>query len=136
MTGRGEPRAAPLVALALAAMTAPLAPGTGAAAPAQTVTVRLVDDRFIPDHLRFRRGETYRLVLENHGHELHEFSAPQFMKAIAIADPQVLAAGGNEVVLQPGETKELSFTARDPGHYGLTCADHDWDGMTGDITVE
>jgi len=39
-------------------------------------------------------------------------------------------------VLQPNEQKDLYFIARRPGQYDMRCADHDWAGMTGDITVE
>jgi len=41
-----------------------------------------------------------------------------------------------EVVLQPNEQKDLYFVALRPGHYDMWCADHDWAGMIGDITVE
>ena len=39
-------------------------------------------------------------------------------------------------VVRPGETKNLYFVSREPGHFPLWCADHDWAGMTGDITIE
>ena len=57
-------------ALLVAACGAP-APGPVA------VTVDLVDYRFVPDHLVFRRGIAYRLHLENKGGEQHEFTAPE-----------------------------------------------------------
>ena len=44
--------------------------------------------------------------------------------------------GGNEVLVKPAAQKELHFIARMPGRYPLICADHDWDGMVGEITVE
>lgn len=34
---------------------------------AEMVSVRLIDDRFVPDKLRFRVGTLYRLRLENAG---------------------------------------------------------------------
>jgi uncharacterized cupredoxin-like copper-binding protein len=93
-------------------------------------------DRFRPDHLGFRQGVRYRLRLENSGAQLHEFTAPAFFKAIDLANPDVLAAGGQEVILQPGEWKEVYFAARQPGRYRLTCADHDWASMVGEIVIE
>jgi plastocyanin len=38
--------------------------------------------------------------------------------------------------MQPGETKDVFLTAHRPGTYDLRCADHDWDGMVGGITVK
>ena len=103
---------------------------------AVSVTVRLVDERFVPDSLVFKRGVPYRLRLENTGHHMHEFTAPEFLKAVTVRNPEVLVEAKNEVLLQPGEHKELYFVAPAPGQFALTCADHDWDGMTGSITVE
>jgi uncharacterized cupredoxin-like copper-binding protein len=103
---------------------------------AQTVTVAMAEYRFIPSELKFRRGVAYRLRLENSGAELHEFTAPDFLHAVDLRDPAVLAAGQNEVVVTPGSSKDIYFVARQPGTYVLTCADHDWAGMTGSITIE
>jgi uncharacterized cupredoxin-like copper-binding protein len=103
---------------------------------AQLVAVRLVDDRFIPEKFSFRHGVPYHLHLENNGTTMHEFTAPEFFKAIYVKNLDVMEAEHNELLLQPKEQKDLYFVAPNPGHYSLTCADHDWDGMTGDITVE
>ena len=43
---------------------------------------------------------------------------------------------GTEIVLQPHETKEVEFVAQRPGTYPLACADHDFEGMTGEIVIE
>jgi uncharacterized cupredoxin-like copper-binding protein len=103
---------------------------------AQLVTVGLLDDQFVPDKLAFRAGVPYRLRLENRGKEMHEFTAPEFLKTVEVKNPEVLEQAGNEVLVQPGKAKELVFVAKKPGRYPLTCADHDWDGMVGEITVE
>jgi uncharacterized cupredoxin-like copper-binding protein len=102
----------------------------------EVVRVELVDYRFVPDHLTFRHGVTYRLHLENTGKELHEFTAPDFFAEAVVRDPGKLANGGQEVVVQPGETADIDLLPQRPGHYDLTCADHDWDGMVGSIEVE
>ena len=120
-------------ALALLAMTASLALAQGSE---ERIVVHLVDDRFVPDKLVFRPGVDYRLELRNDGKEMHEFTAPEFFKAVAIRNPEVLERAAPEVLLQPGERKELRFAAQQPGRYPLTCADHDWDGMVGEILVE
>jgi len=104
----------------------------------QTVTLDLVmiDYRFIPDHLTFEHDVHYRLHMENHGKETHEVTAPTFFATADIDNPEVLNRERTEVVMQPGEVKDLYLTARRPGTYDLRCSDHDWDGMVGGITVE
>ena len=110
--------------------------GAAHAQDAQVLTVRLVDDQFVPDKLTFRVGIPYVLRLENRGQEMHEFTAPEFITTIQIANPDVLEQAGNEVLVEPGKAKELRFVARKPGRYPLICADHEWDNMVGEITVE
>jgi plastocyanin len=103
---------------------------------AQPVDVTMVEYRFIPDHLTFRRGLAYRLHLENHGKELHEFTAPDFLASVTVRDPRVLWTGGQEVAVQPGASADIDFIPRRSGRYDLSCADHDWAGMTGQIIVQ
>jgi uncharacterized cupredoxin-like copper-binding protein len=117
-----------LVVGAFAALGAP--PAT-----ADDVVVRLVDDRFEPAELVLEHGKSYRLRLENRGRELHEFKAAAFFGAAKIENRAVLTPDGSEVVLQPGQTKEVELVAPAPGSYELSCPDHDWDGMIGKIVV-
>lgn len=102
----------------------------------EPINVMLIDDKFVPDHLTFRHAMPYRLHLENHGKELHEFTAPEFFSASVMRDPAVLKNGGQDIVVQPGATADVDLEPLKSGSYKLTCADHDWDGMTGDITVK
>ena len=113
--------------------------GSGVAAdgsPARPLTVVASEYQFSPAKLSFKRGVAYRLHLENHGKELHEFHAPDFFKAVELGDPTVLNADKTEILIHPGEAKDLTFVAKKPGRYKLICADHDWAGMTGSITVK
>jgi uncharacterized cupredoxin-like copper-binding protein len=103
---------------------------------AEVVNVITTEYTFTPSRLRFRRGVAYRLHLENPGSEMHELTSLDFFKAIEMKNPEVLVAAGNEVVLQPKEQKDVYFIPRKPGRYELTCADHDWAGMTGEIVIE
>ena len=57
-------------------------------------------------------------------------------KGFKINNPNVLNADKTELVLRPGETKDLYFIPRQAGHFKLVCPDHDWAGMIGEITVE
>lgn len=121
-----------LVAAAAGAMGAPKIDRS----KAETVTVTMVEYRFEPDRLVFRRGTAYRLHLDNRGRELHEFTAAAFFKAVQLGNPEILARQGQEVVLQAGEQKDVYFIPLRAGRYPLTCADHDWEGMIGDIIVQ
>lgn len=126
--------------LLVAAVAWASAPAAGAAridwARARLVAVTAVDYRFVPNHLVFRRGVAYRLHVVNRGRELHELNAHDFFKTVAIRNPAALDQDRVELVLQPGEQKDLWFVAKRPGRYDMRCPDHDWAGMTGDITVK
>jgi uncharacterized cupredoxin-like copper-binding protein len=117
-------------ALALGALPA------GGAAAADLVQVRLLDDRFDPAELVLEHGKPYRLHLENGGHEMHEFSARAFFHAAQVQNAATaLTNDGSEIVLQPGQSRDIDLVAPAAGSYELTCPDHDWDGMVGKIVV-
>jgi uncharacterized cupredoxin-like copper-binding protein len=92
--------------------------------------------KFAPAQLQFRAGTPYRLHMMNRGKETHEFHAPQFFAAIKMRDAAPLNADHTEIVLQPGQDRDLYFVATKPGKFPLICSDHDWAGMTGGITVK
>jgi len=100
------------------------------------VDVTMVDDRFMPARLTFKQGVLSRLRLTNRGKHTHEFTAPTFFATAEIDNPGVLNREHTEIVVGPGESKDLLLTARRPGTYDLRCSDHDWDGMIGGIVVE
>ncbi len=101
-----------------------------------TLAVTMIDYKFMPDHLVFQHAVHYRLHLENHGTETHEFTAPVFFATAKIGNPGVLNRERTEVVMQPGEMKDVFLTPGKPGTYDLRCSDHDWNGMVGGITVQ
>jgi uncharacterized cupredoxin-like copper-binding protein len=127
------PVTAPSLLIALAMPLSALADDPWA--HAQPMTVVMVDNSFKPDHLTFEQGKPYELRLENHGKDMHEFTAPAFLKAATIKDKKLLANGGTDIVLQSGTSVSVLLIAPPKGHYDLTCADHDWDGMVGGISV-
>ncbi len=136
---RKQPRLASILLLALAGAVALPLPAAAARvdwAKARLVTVLAVDYRFVPNHLVFRRGVAYRLHLVNRGKELHELSAPAFFKTVVLRNAAALNHEHTEIVVQPGAQKDLYFVAKRPGRYDMRCPDHDWAGMTGDITVK
>ena len=95
----------------------------------------MLDYKFVPNHLTFQHGIRYRLHMENHGKETHEFTAPDFLQQSEIRDPSAVNADRTEILVQPGEQKDVYLVPR-RGRYPLRCADHDWAGMTGEIVVE
>ena len=116
----------------LAGMLAPSARGE----TRQTVTLVMTEYRFTPAALRLRANRAYRLVLLNRGKELHEFTAPEFLRAVTVDNPGVLSDEGREIAVSPGERRELLFDTHQPGHFPLACADHDWAGMVGTIAID
>jgi uncharacterized cupredoxin-like copper-binding protein len=122
----------------LLASVAIIVAGPATRSDPRTITLDLfmVDYRFIPDHLAFQHDVHYRLHMENHGKETHEVTAPTFFASVAIDNPEVLNREHTEIVMQPGDVKDLFLTAHKPGTYDLRCSDLDWTGMVGGITVE
>ena len=102
---------------------------------AQHVTVTTVEYAFKPADLTFRRGTVYRLRIDDKGKETHEFTAPAFFKVIEMRNPEIVNADRTEIVIQPGQHKDLYFVAQQTGSFDLRCADHDWAGMVGKITI-
>src|SRR6266446_8882972 len=90
---------------------------------AQPVTVVTTESKFTPNKLTFRRGVAYRLHVENRGRELHEFNAADLFKSSEIANPEALNADKTEIVLHPGEAKDLYFLPKQVGHFRLVCPD-------------
>jgi uncharacterized cupredoxin-like copper-binding protein len=123
-----------VIALSYALATVPAHSANPWAHP-KAVDVIMVDNRFQPDHLTFQAGKPYALHLVNRGKEMHEFTAPEFWKAAHVQNPGALANGGTDVVVQPGQSATIVLLAPPAGHYDLTCADHNWDGMVGQIDV-
>jgi len=125
-----------LMAVIVCALVAPARAAKVDWSNARLVTLTAVEYAFQPNHLILRHDIAYRLHVENHGRELHELTAPNFFKAVELRNPEALNREQTEIVLQPNEQKDLYFVTLRPGHYDMWCADHDWAGMTGDITVE
>lgn len=125
-------------AVAAAVMLAPVAaPAAGVDwSKAQSLTVIAKNYEFDPNRVTLHAGTPYRIHIENRGTETHEFNAVQLFKNAVIGNPKVLNADGAEVVLQPGAKKDLLLQPKKAGKYPLICPDHDWAGMTGDITVQ
>jgi uncharacterized cupredoxin-like copper-binding protein len=125
----------PAVAFALCAGAVQTLPAQAQWAHAQPMMIVMVDNRFQPDRLVFQVGTAYALHLVNRGKEMHEFTAPEFLKASKIRETKLLSNGGTDIVVQPGQSVNLTLVPEKKGAFKLICADHDWDGMVGTIAV-
>ncbi|HEV2302821.1 MAG TPA: cupredoxin domain-containing protein [Stellaceae bacterium] len=102
---------------------------------ARSVRVLMFDYRFEPSRLVLRRGVPYRLHLVNRGKEWHELTAPEFFRTVALGNAKVLNETNNELAVPPGGARDLYLIPQAAGRYGFYCADHDWAGMVGSVSV-
>ena len=114
--------------------------GTVAAPPdwshPQRVEVRLVEYEFVPNELRFQRDVPYQLHLVNAGREGHDFTAGDFFKSVDVRNVDALSEDKASIFLNPGQTADIYFIARNVGLFAPRCADHDWAGMKATIIVD
>lgn len=139
----------PAIAFVLAACG-----GDGGSAPAspteaatdggvRTVEIRALDTlRFEPDSITVGVGETVRFVVTNEGHTIHDFfvgtEEEQMAHAEEMAETDGMDHGPSEgLVLDPGETGELTVTFDEPGELQFACHQpgHYEGGMVGIVTV-
>ena len=110
------------------------------AATAQTPTVfnvQLSNFKFSPRQIVLDHGHAYVLRLANVAGGGHDFTAPEFFAASAVApaDRRLVAEG--EVEVPPGQVREIHLTAPAAGRYKLKCSHsmHKFFGMSGKIVV-
>jgi uncharacterized cupredoxin-like copper-binding protein len=108
--------------------------------PAQTpgrVNVQLANFKFTPSTILLDHGRAYVLHLTNLSSGGHDFTAPDFFAASALAasDRGLIQEGGVEV--PGGQLREIHFTAPAPGRYKVRCTHtmHKMMGMSGTILV-
>lgn len=134
-------RIALCLVIALAAFSTPLAKSSAqqTTAPADernTVTVRMSNFAFDPNHLRFKAGVPVRLRLVNESGGGHDFSAPAFFAASGFP-PGSSAPPDGAVDLGSHQTVEIVVVPRTPGSYRVECTHflHSLFGMHGMIEV-
>ena len=107
----------------------------GERAHAIYLRVVMYDYLFTPSRIELRRGVAYRLHFVNAGKEWHDVTAPRFLKTVTLGNPQVLNETHDQLAMRPGSERDLYLVPQAAGHYRFYCADHDWAGMVGRITV-
>lgn len=97
--------------------------------------------KFVPDHLEFKAGKRYKLILDNPSGLKHYFTAKDFADGIWT---QKVEAGNveikgavHELELKPGAIAEWVFVPLKPGTYSLRCTitGHTEAGMTGTLAI-
>jgi plastocyanin len=118
-----------LPAFAQQRVTAPINAG-------ETITVRLSNFAFTPDHLRLKAGVPVQLRLVNESGGGHDFSAPAFFVASTFPSGASAPPDG-DVVVGSHQTVEMTVVPRTPGTYRLECTHflHSFFGMHGTIEV-
>jgi hypothetical protein len=103
-----------------------------------TIVITTEEFRFTPTRIEWISDRPLRLVIRNQGRERHVFHSPElFGPAIAVTwhHPAVALQEANAVVLEPGESVELSFELS-PGLYPFRCWIKGHTGMEGTIVVK
>ncbi|MGZ3172271.1 MAG: cupredoxin domain-containing protein [Croceibacterium sp.] len=124
------------VAILLASQM-PLAGLTAQGAAPETVSVELSNFKFTPSALALQSGHLYRLHLVNAAGGGHDFSAPEFFAASAIAPEDQAKVVGGKVKLEGKQSVDVTLTPQKAGTYPLTCTHfmHSGMGMKGQITI-
>ena len=106
----------------------------------RTVAITAIDSSFKPDNLTVRKGETIRFVVTNRGALSHEFvigdaafEARHRQEMIQMPDMKMDEA--NELSLQPGQTKTLTWRFTRAGELQFACDLPRHAGMVGHLHV-
>ena len=104
----------------------------------QTVEIDLDSFSFTPQSLHLKRGTPYRLHFVNKASKGHNYDAPQFFAALAVApDDQAKVAEG-KIEVDKGEAVDVKAVADKAGNYPVKCSHflHASFGMTGEAVIE
>lgn len=144
MTRRPTLALALMIPLLLSACGGDDAADEGAApTDVRTIDVEMVDIAYAPTEVEVEAGETVRFVFTNNGEALHEAyvgdAAAQDDHAEEMGDSGEMGMDekGEAVVVEPGETGELTYTFDDAGQVQIGCHQpgHYEAGMVLDIAV-
>ena len=112
--------------------------GMALAQDVQTVTVTLSNYAFTPGAIDLKSNVPVRLHLINSVAKGHNFSAPEFFAASAIAPADQSKIEDGAIEVDGGQSVDVTLTPGKPGTYDLKCTHfmHTTLGMTGTITVQ
>ena len=102
-----------------------------------TIVITAEEFRFIPTRIEWSPDSSLRLLIRNQGRERHVFHSPELFgpeSGVTWHQPKVRLQEANAIVLEPGQSIELSFTLS-PGLYPFRCWIKGHTGMEGTIIV-
>ncbi|MCS6814931.1 MAG: plastocyanin/azurin family copper-binding protein [Cyanobacteria bacterium] len=109
----------------------------------QAVSLGTSDNRFVfvPDHLTFKVGDRYKLVLSNPSTQKHYFTAKDFADSIwtqkVDAGKVEIKGAIHDLELKPGASADWVFVPMKSGTYSLRCSipGHAEAGMVGTLAI-
>ena len=102
------------------------------------VNISLTNYAFTPKTIILKAGTAYHLHFINSGSKDHNFSAPEFFAASAVAAEDEAKVKKGLVDLKNGQSVDVTVTPSRAGTYPVECTHfmHEAMGMHGSITVE
>jgi plastocyanin len=122
-----------------AVLAALLAPANIALAQTDNqINISLTNYAFTPNAIILKAGTAYHLHFINSGSKDHNFSAPEFFAASAVAAEDEAKVKKGLVDLKSGQSVDVTVTPSRAGTYPVECTHfmHEAMGMHGSITVE
>jgi len=124
---------------ALVLLAIPLVTVNQAAAQTATpISITLSTYAFTPSTLTLKAGTTYHMLFVNSGSKDHNFSAPAFFAAVAVAPEDRAKVEKGQVALEGGQSLDITITPDHPGTFPVECTHfmHKMMGMHGSIVVQ
>jgi len=132
--------ASTLMALAASAVAVSIGPGMILAQSEwQTVEIKAEEYSFTPRRIQAKANRPLELVVENEGHEPHQFRSELFKdQMIDVEIDQTTVRGRNiEVVdVAPGKTARIKILSPPAGEFDFQCRIPSHHGMDGMILIE
>ena len=103
-----------------------------------TIILTAEEFRFHPTRIEWVSDQPLRLLIRNQGRERHVFHSQELFgpeSGVLWHQPKVALQEANAVVLEPGQSIELSFTPS-AGFYSFRCWIKGHTGMEGTILVK
>jgi uncharacterized cupredoxin-like copper-binding protein len=105
----------------------------------QTVEIKAEEYRFTPRRIQVKANRPLELVIENEGHEPHQFRSALFKdRMIEVEIDENVVRGRNiEVVdITPGKTVRIKLLSPPEGEFDFQCRIPSHHGMDGMILIE
>ena len=108
----------------------------------RTIEIAMIENRFMPDEITIKQGETIRFLLKNEGKKHHEFAIDTLENLKELAkmmrdNPDMAHNEPNRLKVAPGEQKELIWRFPETGIVDFACPfPGHFKGMRGKIHVE